>query len=329
MTGIATRNEEVMAQASAWLARLQRAEVGEADGLEFDAWLAASPANREAYRAALAAWQAFEACPDEVLDELAAQTLLESRRAARRPGSTRRWLVGGGMAIAAGFAAVAVLPPILGPATVQTYSTGKGQHQRIALADGSVVDLNAETRLTVRFARRERHVALGDGQAIFDVAHDETRPFTIEASGRATRVLGTQFDVRNRDGDVTVSVARGRVQVRPVASSKTGQAFVLTPGQRLAIGRTGVAQLSAVDPQEALGWRSGRLVYRGEPLAEVVADLNREFVEQIEVTDPALARTPVTGVIVLDDQASVATRLSLMLPIRSVPSERGLLLLRK
>jgi len=325
MTSIATRNEEVMAQASAWLARLQRAEVGEADGLEFDAWLAESPANREAYRAALAAWQAFEACRDEVLDELVA----EARRAARRPGPTRRWLVGGGMAIAAGLTAVAVLPPILSPPIVQTYSTAKGQHQRITLADGSKVDLNAETRLIVRFARRERHVELGDGQAIFDIAHDETRPFTVEASGRAVRVLGTQFDVRNRNGDVTVSVARGRVQVRPVASSKTGQAFVLRPGQRLAIGRTGVAELSAIDPQEALSWRSGRLVYRGETLAEVVADLNREFVEQIEVTDPALARTPVTGVIVLDDQASVATRLSLMLPIRSVPSERGLLLLRK
>src|SRR5688572_19852454 len=108
MTSIATRNEEAMAQASAWLARLQRAEIGEADGLEFDAWLAASPANRDAYRAVLAAWQAFEACPDDVLDELAAQPLLEARRAARRTGSTRRWLVGGGMAIAAGFAAVAV-----------------------------------------------------------------------------------------------------------------------------------------------------------------------------------------------------------------------------
>jgi transmembrane sensor len=325
VTSIAMRNEEVMAQACAWLARLQRAEVGEADGLEFDAWLAESPANREAYRAALAAWQAFDGRRQEVLDDLAA----EARPAARRPGPSRRWLVGGGVAIAAGFAAVAALPPMLGPPTVQTYSTDKGQHQRITLVDGSVVDLNAETRLIVRFARRERHVELGDGQAIFDVAHDASRPFTIEASGRAVRVLGTQFDVRNRSGEVTVSVARGRVQVRPVASSKTGQAFVLSPGQRLAIGRTGVAEMSAVDPREALGWRFGRLVYRGEPLAKVVADLNREFVEQIEVTDPALARTPVTGVIVLDDHASVAKRLSLMLPIRSVPSDRGLLLLRK
>lgn len=328
MTSMATRNEEVMAEASAWLARLQRAEVGEADGLEFDAWLAASPANGEAYRDALAAWQAFEAAPDEVLDELAAQTS-SAHRAARRPAPTRRWLVGGGMALAAGLAAVAVMPSFEGAPAVQTYTTGKGQHQRVTLADGSVVDLNAETRLTVRFARRERRVELGDGQAIFDVAHDEARPFTVEASGRAVRVLGTQFDVRNRSGDVTVTVARGRVQVRPVASSKTGQAFALTPGQRLAIGRTGGAELSAVDPQEALGWRSGRLVYRNEPLAAVVADLNRQFVEQIEVTDPSLARMPVTGVIVLDDHAAVAARLSLMLPVRSVPSERGLLLLRK
>lgn len=325
MTDIATRNDEVMAQASAWLARLQREAVGEADGLEFDAWLGASSANREAYRAALTAWQAFEPCADEVLEELATQ----QRRAARRPAPTRRWLVGGGVAIAAGIAAVAVMPLTSGSPAAQTYTTAKGQHQRITLADGSAVDLNAETRLTVRFTRREREVELGDGQAVFDVAHDETRPFTVEASGRAVRVLGTQFDVRNRSGDVTVTVARGRVQVRPVASSKTGQAFALGPGQRLAIGRTGVAELSAIDAQEALGWRSGRLVYRGEPLAEVVADLNRQFVEQIEVTDPALARLPVTGVVVLDDHASVATRLSLMLPIRSVPSEQGLLLLRK
>jgi transmembrane sensor len=326
VTSIATRNEEAMAEAAAWLARLQRADVGDADGQALDAWLARSPANREAYRATLAAWHDFEAARQEVLDELAAAT----RRAQGRPARPdRRWLIGGGVAIAAGLAAVAVLPPVLSPPTVETYVTARGQHRRITLADGSVVDLDAESRLAVRFARRERRVELGEGQAIFDVAHDAGRPFTIAASGREVRVVGTQFDVRNRDGVVTVSVARGRVQVRPVAATETGQTFVLDPGQQLSIGRTGVAALSAVDPQEALGWRSGRRVYRGAPLAEVVADLNREFVEQIEVTDPTLAQTPVTGIIVLDDQALVAKRLSLMLPIRSVRSERGLLLLRK
>jgi transmembrane sensor len=288
--------------------------------------LAQSPINREAYRTTLAAWHEIESCRQEVLDELA----LSARRAEKRPARPdRRWLVTGGVGLAAAFAAAAVLPPIFSPPTVETYATTTGQHRRMTLADGSVVDLNAESRLTVRFTRGERRVELGEGQAIFDVAHDERRPFIVAASGRQVRVVGTQFDVRNRDGAVTVSVARGRVQVRPVAAEEAGQTFVLNPGQRLAIGRTGLAALSAVDPQEALSWRSGRLVYRGAPLAEVVADLNREFVEQMEVTDPALAATPVTGVVVLDNQAMVAKRLSLMLPIRSVPSERGLLLLRK
>lgn len=325
MTSMATYEEQVMADASAWLARLQRAEVTESDGLEFDAWLAAAPAHGAAYRRALALWQEFESCADDVLGQLAADA---ARPAVRRP-TTRRWLMAaGGSAMAAGLA-IAVLPGLVSQPATQTYATGKGERQKITLADGSIVDLNSETRLTVSFTRSERRVALGDGQAIFDVTHDARRPFTVAASDRIVRVVGTQFDVRNRQGDLMVTVAGGKVQVRPASSSVSGRAFLLSPGQRLEIGRTGVEKLAAVDPQEALGWRSGRLVYRAEPLVNVVADLNRQFVQQVEISDPELAKTPVTGVIILDEQSAVMARLSLMLPVRSIPSDQGLLLLRK
>ena len=66
MTSIAAHEEQAMAEASAWLARLQRADVGEADGLEFDAWLQAAPQNRLAYMKSLAVWQAFEVSADHV-----------------------------------------------------------------------------------------------------------------------------------------------------------------------------------------------------------------------------------------------------------------------
>ena len=325
MTSMVTDEDGVMADASAWLARLQRDDVTEHDGLEFEAWLAAAPGNRSAYRRALAVWHEFETCADEVLADLRD----EARRAPVRRAPTRRWLVAGaGSAIAAGLA-VAVLPSVLAPPEPVTYATGKGEQRKITLADGSIVDLHAESRLSVRFTRSERQVVLADGQAIFDVTHDERRPFTVEASGRVVRVVGTQFDVRNRQGDLRVTVANGKVQVRPAAAGGSGRAFLLTRGQRLEIGHTGIAKLQTVNPQEALDWRIGRLVYRAEPLANVVADLNRQFVEQVEISDPALGSMPITGVIVLDDQAAVMTRLSLMLPIRSVPSQRGLLLLRK
>lgn len=314
-----------MADANAWLVRLQRDDVSGDDALDFEIWLAADAGNAVAYRRALALWHEFEASADAVLATLADDG--RKLRAEVRRGPTRRWLAGaGGFAIAAGLA-VAVVGPMVSEPSVQTYATGKGQHQRVTLADGSVVDLNAETRLSVSFSGKARQVTLGDGEAIFDVVHDAARPFTVAASSHTVRVVGTQFDVRNRGDDLSVTVARGKVEVRPTASS--GRTFLLTPGQRLDVDRSGTGSLSAVDPQEAFGWRSGRLVYRAEPLANVVADLNRQYVQQIEVSDPQLGKMPITGVIVLDGQAAVITRLSLMLPIRSVPSAEGLLLLRK
>ncbi|MDB5452390.1 MAG: hypothetical protein JWO33_968 [Caulobacteraceae bacterium] len=335
MTRIAEQHDDRAAtEAGAWLARLQGPDITEADGLDFEAWLAEAPANRSAYRRSLAIWHEFEASAADVLAELAAPArgpavAHPASRPAIRRTPTRRWLVGaGGFAMAAGLA-LALLPPTLMQPAFQTYVTGKGQHRKVTLADGSTIDLNAETRLSVRLAGSERTVLMADGEAIFDVAPDKRRPFTVQAPNRIVRVVGTQFDVRSREGELTVTVARGKVQVRPVRSATSGRAFLLTPGQRLAIDRTGAEEVKGVDPQETFSWRAGRLVYRDQPLADVVADLNRQFVDQVEISDPELGRMPITGVIVLDDQSAVMTRLSLMLPVRSVRSERGLLLLRK
>lgn len=312
-----------MDEAAAWLARLQRDDVSEGDGLAFESWLAASPQNRPAYQAALAVWHEFDAAAQAVQVELASP----ARRRATTQGPSRRWLVGaGGVGIAASLAAV-VLPTVSSGPAIQALVTQRGQRQRFTLADGSTVDLNAETRLRVMFERSERRVALDEGEAIFDVVSDKSRPFTVAAGGRLVRVVGTQFDVRNRQGALSVTVARGKVEVRP--STSGDRVYALTPGQRLDVSATGVEQAQFVDPAETFSWRAGRLVYRGEPLSEVVADLNRQFPEQIDIGDPELGRIPITGVIVLDDPHAVITRLSLMLPIRTVPSAQGLLLLRK
>lgn len=319
MIGIASDRDGTRAQAGAWLARLQDDALSEAEVLAFDAWLDEAPEHRAAYSEALGVWHAYETGAGAVLDELS--------RAVRKPaqrGFDRRWVIGvGGMAAAA--LALALAPGLMTSTT--SYATGKGQHQQVKLDDGSLVDLNAETKLAVTYGPFKRQAVLSDGEAIFDVAHDARRAFTVEAGARVVRVLGTQFDVRHRSGDLTVTVARGKVEVRPSATSD--KAFTLTRGQRLQVTDEGHAHLKAVDPGETFSWRAGRLVYRDQPLSEVVADLNRQFVQQIEIGDPALAATPITGVIVLDDPSSVVARLSLMLPIRSVPSDRGLLLLRK
>jgi transmembrane sensor len=142
-------------------------------------------------------------------------------------------------------------------------------------------------------------------------------------------VVGTQFDVRHRAGLLSVTVTRGAVEVLP-AGGAAGQAFRLHPGQRFE-HREGAptAQVTAAAPEQALGWRAGRLVYRGQTLAEVVADLNAQFARPVRIADPALAAAPVSGVFILDSEDAVVRRLALLVSAQAVPSRDGVILVRK
>jgi transmembrane sensor len=328
-----------MIDAAAWVARLDAADSGDSgsgedDALAFDAWLSAAPGNAAAYRRTIALWHEFGAGAAQVREELAQRTERASRPIFGQPNSgqgRRRFLfAGSAAAVAAALAVVVALPPAPVEATHQTFATARGQHQQVRLADGSVIDLNAETRLTAKLSGSERRITLAEGEAIFDVTSDKTRPFTVETAQGAVRVVGTQFDVKSRDGQLTVTVARGKVAVRSATAGASDAPVFLTPGMQLSLGGAKEAEpVAHVEPQAAMAWREGRMVYRNQPLAEVVADLNRQFPEQIAIGDPSLETIRITGVIVLDSPQAVTSRLALMLPIRAISSERGLLLLKK
>jgi transmembrane sensor len=319
-----TRGDDARrARAADWLVRLQASDLDEAEAVAFDAWLSADPANAAAYDATLAVALEFDAAADEIAQDLQAAP---ARRAFAARGG---WIVAGGLAAAAAIA-LAVIPAGLVGSTAQTYATGKGQHHTVKLADGSTIELNAGSRLSVTLGRHERRVVLPEGEALFDVAADASRPFLIAAGDRTVRVVGTRFDVRHRGAALSVTVERGVVEVRP-AGDAPGKVYSLRPGQRLDTeARTSAApvvvQLSTVDPQQVESWRTGRLVFRDEALGDLVADLNQQFATPITLADPALARTRVSGVLVLDDQAAVIRRLALLAPVKALPSGNGVLL---
>ena len=321
MIGRSTALDQRREAAAEWVVRLAAPDLSEAEALDFDAWLAASDENLAAYDAALAVWLEFGANAEAV------RRGLESRRSRPRAGLRAFHAAVG--AVAAAAAAAALILPALGPASLaQTYATRAGEHRTVRLADGTRIDLNAATRLTVALRRGGRDVTLAEGEAGFDVAHDPARPFVIAAGDRQVRVVGTQFDVRRRAGQLSVSVARGAVEVVPLPGAP-GEAFRLHPGQRLEHAEGAAqARIAPIAPAEALSWRSGRLVYRGEPLAQVVADLNAQFPRPIRIADPALAAEPISGVLVLDDEAAVVRRLALLVSAQAVPSGGGVILQR-
>jgi transmembrane sensor len=314
-------DEAARSAAADWIVRLQADDLTAQDAAAFEAWLDASPGHVAAYDAALAVWSAYGAAGAEV-----ERALTTARRASARPAGARRvFLAAGSLAAAAALAVVLV--PALAPAPPpELYAAGTGERRTVALADGSRIELNAGTRLSVTLERDARRVVMEHGQAVFDVAHDARRPFLIAAGDRTVRVVGTQFDVRRRDGRLSVTVARGIVEVRP-AGDEGGRAFRLRAGQRLDhVEGSAQTKVAAAEPEEVLGWRAGRLVYRDTPLAEVVADLNDQFRTPIRIADPRLASAPISGVLVLDDQDAVIRRLALLAPIVPERSDSGLIL---
>lgn len=310
--------------AAAWVVRLEAGDLADDEAVAFDAWLSAAPENGAAFDAAMTISQAYAASGQAIVRELGAR---RTPRPVRPPAYGRRAVMGLGAAAAVATVAV-VIAPQFAAAKTDSYVTAKGERRSIQLADGSRIDLNGGTRMSVTLARDSRHVTLDQGQAVFDVAHAPDRPFTIAAGDRTVRVVGTQFDVRRLEGKLSVTVARGAVEVRP-SEGASGRAFRLHPGQRLD-HREGAAtvQVAAAEAGEVLGWRQGRLVYREQPLSEVVADLNQQFDTPIRIEDQALARMPISGVLVIDDQAAVIQRLALLVPIRAVRSDAGVVLRR-
>ena len=314
------------AEAADWVVRLQAPDLTEAEALDFDAWLTASDANALAYDAALGVMQEVEASAPRIAYDL--RRLPQARPHFARGANARRgWIVAGGLAAAATIA-LAVMPIGLLSTPAQTFITAKGEHRTVKLADGTTVDLNAGTRMTVTLARHERRVSMPQGEAVFDVAADHARPFLITAGDRTVRVVGTRFDVRRRGDQLSVTVDRGVVEVRPNEDGP-GRAFRLHPGQRLDHEDGAVeTHVRAVEPSDVYAWRTGRLVYRDQPLGDVVADLNQQYVRQIHLDDPALAATRFSGVLVLDNQAAVIRRLALLAPLTALPSGRDITLRR-
>jgi transmembrane sensor len=199
-------------------------------------------------------------------------------------------------------------------------ATPAGQRQALKLADGTKLELNAQTSLQVEITPAVRRVRLAAGQVFFSVSQDLSRPFTVETPAGSVQVTGTEFDVRTEAGSVLeVLVAEGAVQVRP---ADTGDGRPVTPvaltvGDRLSTGPAGLARttLTTAALHDALAWRQGQIVFDDAPLGEALARFARYHGQGITAT-PGAARLRVGGRFNLDDLNGFLLTLEEVLPVR-------------
>ena len=298
--------DELRTAAASWVVRANGGELSDEELVAFDEWLSASPEHQWAYDQALTTWLAFEEAPAP-----------KAERRIPQPQRLASWAAAAALGIAASVALVVYLAPSAAPAVkATTYATALGEHRSITLADGSRLDLNTATRLTVQLARNERRVILDEGEAAFTVVHDPSRPFVVVSGGGFIRDVGTEFDVRQRGEAFSVTVSHGVVQVQP-RGGRGADPVTLRAGQRLERATAQSAmRVRTVAPDDDFSWRSGRLVLRNESLAEVVAELNLYYARPIRIADPELARAPISGVLLLDSQEATLRRLKLFAPFK-------------
>jgi len=281
---------EIDDRACFWAARLDKGPLSTADQQQLDAWLAVDKRHLGAFARARAVSVHFDRARALGPDFDHAQF-----RAGAGSSFFRRHVRS--LSAVAGIAAAAILAGLLySPA--EQFSTRRGEIRLVPLNDGSAITLNTATQLTVDYAKAERQVFLIQGEALFTVAKDSTRPFVVRAGDTRVRAVGTSFAVRHLQGeDVKVVVREGVVEVtqtgagasQPLRVAANTLAYV-SPGNAPA-----PVPLPAAEVSRQLAWQQGMISLDGMTLRDAAREFARYNSIRIVIEDPEVAGRTVTG----------------------------------
>lgn len=291
----------ILEEASSWVIELSEGELDAQQRAQLDRWLRRSPEHVQAFLEISAAWEEssrLKAPRDAELDALIARVISESNvvplaasppaiRVRHKPRSlVQRLAIAASVVLAVGTLAW------WGLARPESYSTRIGEQRSIALADGSVVQLNSQSQLRVRFSKNERLVELSRGQALFEVFKDASRPFIVVSDSARVKAVGTQFDVNHHKQGIVVTVVEGRVAV---TQPSTTQPMYLVAGDRVTLGSNVAPRTERANVDSALAWTHRRLIFDDTPLTEVIEEFNRYNVRRFVIDDASLEGFHIRG----------------------------------
>ncbi len=300
-------NEAVREQAAQWFARTRDGALSTDQQAQFDAWLAEHVPHRQEYDLLAQLWSAADMLPRarlEVLCQADPVRQLPRRRFIQK-------------ALAAGIAIMAIGSGWMGWQHLQLnyqeqLHTALGERRQVDLPDGTRLELNSRTRLTVDFSSGQRRIELTAGEVMFSVAHDTSRPFVVSTFNGTVTVTGTRFDVRLDPTRTRVAVEQGSVKVQGSGSNQA----LLSAGLGSQIDAQGqVAAPYAVDAAALTAWRNGKLVFNDAPLSEVVEEVSRYRAQPLRVAPGKVAALRLSSSFSADDTDALLRALPSILPV--------------
>lgn len=291
---------QAVAQASAWLALLHDTERTAATDKGAQTWLAESEINKQAFEEVTNAWTRHR----NVVRRAAEVKVVIPRERGHR--ANRLWsapkvasAVGAITMILAGVALYFPKPAI---------TTEVGEQRTVFLEDGSNIELNTVTRVTVNYGDEERGIELLSGEAMFHVKKGASQPFVLTVGDRKVTAVGTKFLVRWDARRLAVTVFEGKVEVTPLRREGVLSKTLLNSGQRLTFtDGSPKPELDYPVLSRLVAWQSGNVDIDGLPLSEAADEMNRySRAVQLEVTGPRAPNIRIKGTFKAGDSSRFA-----------------------
>lgn len=304
-------SDTIEAEALAWIAQLSGDDVSEKDLLAFREWAQKSPAHQKEIVELSEFWEGLN-----ILTTMDGP-IYEADKVYKKLRDRQKWRKG---LVATATIVCGLLLLTLGqfvftnsyPRSDQPVETAIafpvvlkseiGEQQTHTLPDGSTITLNTDSYLEVNYARNQRNIRLVKGEAFFEVAKDNSRPFLVFANNGVIRAVGTEFSVWvQNDYSLDIIVAEGTIELSSLTPKTPGERASASdgrPAQIVSLGMVTAGQSARLNDQKTsielvsdelidlkLSWKEGLLKFRGESLEEVIAQVSRYTQLQIGIDD--------------------------------------------
>jgi transmembrane sensor len=225
---------------------------------------------------------------------------------------------------------VAAIPLLAEDANTTRYATGVGQRRVFDLADGSTAELNADSALRVTMTARERRAHLTRGEALFNVAHDDPRPFKVKTPFGDLRAPGASFLVKLRTRSARITVLSGSIEATQKDRPSPAAALVAAANEEivLAAAAAETAPIAAEAMTRRLAWRSGMLAFDGDRLADAALEIERQTGVRFQFADPEIGDLRVGGYISATDVDAFVALLETNLDLRARREGQSIILSR-
>lgn len=321
-------SDPVLLAAAEWFLELRSSGVSVERIAEWQEWLAADAANRQAFDRIESLWHmtgkiaapSWPADTDVAADSYRGVGTISEWR--RHPAHRRLAVWPHTFRFAAVVLAAAIGLWLWLRAPLIAVETAVGETRNLSLPDGSTIAVGGYTEIEADFVERSRDVALTRGEAFFRVAKDPARPFVVHAGRIAVTAVGTAFNVRRAAHGVTmIAVAEGTVKI----TTPNREVGLVSAGQEARVmERAGErAAVVPVNASSVAGWRDGRLQYINESLQAVIADLRRYSSRKIVIGDSETGELRITGIVFQQNVDGWLASLEATLPVRVVHGENG------